>query len=175
MSFMDLIYLFDEKTRQYSVTKDRATRIIVFFIGFVCLAISFFVNDVETSRNLMIGALVYFLAWICAVISCIRERKMLSRKISIENDCITLYSSSGKTCRKYFLNVHKSEKITVGVISSPQVLKLCDIEEYYKDALVLYRNMELHKNMSYRSYWNDENILIIQNPEAIAEVEKYIS
>jgi hypothetical protein len=35
--------------------------------------------------------------------------------------------------------------------------------------------MELYEGMEYRDYWNDENILIIQNPEAIAEVEKYIS
>ena len=44
----------------------------------------------------------------------------------------------------------------------------------YKNCLVLYSNIEPYENMEYRSYWNDPNIAIIQNPELIENINKTI-
>ena len=96
----------------------------------------------------------------------------MCRKICIAKDGITLYSVFNKRIREYryieYSHVfHKITFIYANVNTS--------VFDRTSECLVLYRDMELYEGMEYRDYWNDKNILIIQNPEAIAEVEKYIS
>ena len=42
-------------------------------------------------------------------------------------------------------------------------------------SLILYKDIELYDLMEYPSYWNNQNILIIQNNELIKEVLNLIN
>ena len=85
---------------------------------------------------------------------------------------MTLYSVFNKRKReyKYAEYMHAFHTITF-IYAGVNVYEF----DRTSECLVLYRDMELYEGMEYRDYWNDKNILIIQNPKAIAEVEKYIS
>ncbi len=172
---MILRYLFDEKTREDFITNNKYPRIISFVLGLVCLVLSFFVDDVEWSRICKISSLTLFCLWISTVLLSIHMWRKHARKILIENDGITLYTSGGKLYHKYLFSEYKSAKRIIAIEEPGPVYTRCSREDVYKETIVLYRDMELYEGMEYRSYWNDKNILFIQNPEAIAEVEKYIS
>lgn len=45
----------------------------------------------------------------------------------------------------------------------------------YKRCLIFYKNIELYENMEYSTYWNDSELVIIQNPQLIEVIEKLIN
>ncbi|MBQ8896319.1 MAG: hypothetical protein IJY88_05970 [Clostridia bacterium] len=164
---MPLIFLFDEKTRKDYVAIQIYGCIFMFIMSVFFLILGFY------WKKVMFVSVVFFISWMLSLHIAIVWWKRHARKISIENDGITLYTSGGKLYHKYLFSEYKSTKFIIAMLEPQR--RIFDEEHYLKECLVLYRDMELYEGMEYRSYWNDKNILFIQNPEAIAEVEKYIS
>ena len=157
--------LYDEKKiKDHIVSQCIGVAIIIFLImiGF------FFTYGTPLFSGFLI--IVVSLIFLIAVSVLLFDFRMC-RKICITKDGITLYSVFNKRIREYRYAeyshaFHTFTFIYVNVNTS--------VFDRTSECLVLYRDMELYEGMEYRDYWNDKNILIIQNPEAIAEVEKYI-
>ena len=140
--------------------------ILLSMIGMFFTYETAYFSDVLTIIAIIMGFMLFLLT-----ISVPYYVIVLRRKICITEDGIMLYSGLGKIIREYryaeYSHVfHKITFIYANVNASGF--------DRTSECLVLYRDMELYEGMEYRDYWNDKNILIIQNPEAIAEVEKYI-
>ena len=158
--------LYDEKKiKDHIVSQCIGVAIIIFLI-----MIGFFFTYGTPSFSVFL-IIVVSLIFLIAV-SFLHFEFQMCRKICIAKDGITLYSVFNKRIREYrYIEYshafHTFTFIYANVNSS--------VFDRTSECLVLYRDMELYEGMEYRDYWNDKNILIIQNPEAIAEVEKYIS
>lgn len=158
--------LYDEKKIKDHIVSQCIGVAIIILLSMIGLFFTY--ETAYFSAVLIIVVSLIFLI----VVSPLHFEFRMCRKICIAKDGITLYSVFNKRIReyRYIEYSHAFHKITfiyANVNSS--------VFDRTSECLVLYRNMELYEGMEYRDYWNDENILIIQNPEAIAEVEKYIS
>ena len=88
--------------------------------------------------------------------------------IIIENEKIKVYSNN-RYIRSFELNEIKIANKEV-VIRMPSRGRKALIS----NCLIIYKDIEIYDMMEYRSYWNDKNILIIQNKQLIQVLNKII-
>lgn len=162
--------LFDEE-KVFDSTK--LSKYIVFVISLICL--SFLIIYLFTLN--LIYIVLFFALVLGDVLMLFRwflYKQMYARKITIETDSLKLFSTNNKAIRQYNISDIKAEKREMVFNNGPY----SDYSKYAKTAkcvcLVLYKDIELYENMEYISYWNDENMLIIQNPELISKLEYLI-
>ena len=91
---------------------------------------------------------------------------MYGKKLLYANGVITIYDHKNLKINDFKLDELKKKNIKIAFNE--------DHKFSYKNCLVLYSNIEPYENMEYRSYWNDPNIVIIQNPELIENINKTI-
>lgn len=87
-------------------------------------------------------------------------------KIAIDDNLIKVYRKN-KYQRTFNLDEFKYQIKDVVIFLSSRYQK-----EVVKSCLILYKDIELYDKMEYRSYWNEDNILIIQNKILIDEILK---
>ena len=167
MIYMTLRFLF-EKDKIFGYVKGPLIFSLLFLIASISLFVCGFFN-----RYMFAFSCLLFLPSILLFVTAVRGYKRYGRKITVDEQGVTVYTAKEKAFHCYKYNEYNAKR---------HIIKLDyaggsnnRIESFHKECLVLYRDMELYEGMEYRDYWNDKNILIIQNPEAIAEVEKYIS
>lgn len=131
--------------------------VVLFIIGFIALLTienGIYVLGVFCIMDIVI-LLPYYFAY----------RKYLV-KVKLNDSIIDVYIN-GKYKRQFDLksfNVIKKEvAITFKSRYRNQIISSC---------LIVYRDIELYDLMEYPSYWNEDNILIIQNKELIDEILK---
>lgn len=131
--------------------------VVLFMIGFIALLTienGIYVLGVFCIMDIVI-LLPYYFAY----------RKYLV-KVKLNDSIIDVYIN-GKYKRQFDLksfNVIKKEvAITLKSRYRNQIISSC---------LIVYRDIELYDLMEYPSYWNEDNILIIQNKELIDEILK---
>ena len=130
---------------------------ILFIIGFIALLT--IENGIYVLGVFCIMDIVILLSYYFAY------RKYLV-KVKLNDSIIDVYIN-GKYKRQFDLksfNVIKKEvAITLESRYRNQIISSC---------LIVYRDIELYDLMEYPSYWNEDNILIIQNEELIDEILK---
>ena len=129
--------------------------VVLFIIGFIALLTienGIYVLGVFCIMDIVI-LLPYYFAY----------RKYLV-KVKLNDSIIDVYIN-GKYKRQFDLksfNIIKKEvAITFKSRYRNQIISSC---------LIVYRDIELYDLMEYPSYWNEDNILIIQNKELIDEI-----
>lgn len=89
-------------------------------------------------------------------------------KIEIDEDEIKVYLK-GRYKRSFkFTEIKKDFRNVVVRINSkvtPAVISNC---------LIIYKDIKIYDQMEYRSYWNEEEVLIIQNKQLIEKLNKII-
>lgn len=95
-----------------------------------------------------------------------RNKTKYENKLSCNDKTVTVYTYKNQKVKEFKLDLMKSS-----------CLKMA-FDQYrgysYKECLVLYNDIELYENMEYSSYWNDSNMLIIQNPVLIKMIEQML-
>ena len=96
--------------------------------------------------------------------SWIGGRNTYGNSISVEDGIITIYNYKKNKLREFELNSMEKTylQITFPWRPSPKYTS--------KKCLILYKNFEPYENMEYGSYWNDPNVIIIQNPLLIEKI-----
>ena len=147
--------LIDEKLKNYYIIGHK-------YVFIICLSLSLTFGILSVFYNVALVFLVIFaIITLIFFITWNINKKMYGKKLLYANGVITIYD-------------HKNLKINDFKLDA--LKKKIAFNEYpkfsYKNCLVLYSNIEPYENMEYRSYWNDPNIVIIQNTEIIDNINK---
>ena len=152
--------LIDKKLKDYYIKGHRYMFLACLCVSLVLSVLSIFY--IVALVFLVIFAtitLIFFITWNI-------NKKMYGKKLLCDNDVITIYNHKNLKINDFKLNTKKKKNIKIAFNEYPKFS--------YKSCLVLYLNIEPYENMEYRSYWNDPNIVIIQNPELIENINKTI-
>ena len=152
--------LIDKKLKDYYIKGHR-----YMFLACLCVSLALSVLSIFYIVALVflvifaIITLIFFITWNI-------NKKMYGKKLLFDNDVITIYNHNNLKIKDFKLDTLKKKNIKIAFNEYPKFS--------YKSCLVLYLNIEPYENMEYRSYWNDPNIVIIQNPELIENINKTI-
>ena len=153
--------LIDEKLKNYYISGHK----YMFLIG-LCLSIIFIILSIFYAVALVFLvifatiSIIFFVTWK-------KNKKIYGNKLLYTNDVITIKSHKNLTIKEFKLESLKKKYISIAFNEYPKFS--------YKCCLVLYLNIEPYENMEYCSYWNDSNIVIIQNSELIDHINKLIN
>lgn len=87
-------------------------------------------------------------------------------RIKIENNSLYLENYQGKQELYFDIKNIKYNFISVGF--------KVNLKMVYKKCLVVYQNIDVYKKMKYSDYFDNKNIIIIQNKKAINDVFKIL-
>ena len=94
----------------------------------------------------------------------IQRRDSTLNKVFIQDDHIEVYTYREAFLTSFYLEECKMVKTRVAFPKGTKGFSFDPLEE----CLVIYRAEEdIYDKMEYYSYWNEKNILIVQNPELI--------
>ena len=150
--------LIDEKLKNYYIIAHK-------YVFIICLSLSLTFGILSVFYNVALVFLVIFaIITLIFFITWNINKKMYGKKLLYANGVITIYDHKNLKINDFKLDALKKKNIKIAFNYYP---KFC-----YKNCLVLYSNIEPYENMEYRSYWNDPNIVIIQNTELIDNINK---
>ncbi len=152
--------LFDNE-----ILKHKKICLIIMSIIAICLFIFALIITLTIEKGFYLLIIFSILDFIILGMYYLIYRKY-SIKIKINDKNLDVYIKN-KYKRTFNLQEFKFVEKDVVIFSS---------EEYnnkiISPCLILYRNIELYDLMEYQSYWNENEILIIQNKELIDKVLK---
>lgn len=133
---------------------------ILCLIGIVC---SFLI------KNGIYVLIIFFLMGVLILLCYFSYSRKYLITVKIKENILEVYAGR-KLKRAYNIKEFKY-KIADVIIT----LKTRGQDEIISSSLILYKDIELYDLMEYPSYWNNQNILIIQNNELIKEVLNLIN
>lgn len=155
MKFYDVI----DKDLKYFPFYDWKAIIVIGIIFIASLIASLFY------MYMLIVAGVVFILLIVFCFSCIYVRYFYWNKVYLKDYKIFVCNYKGKLLKEVNL---KKISYCFNTIGFPRH----GFYHCWKKCLLLYSDIEIYDKMEYESYWNDSNILIIQNPELISIIEE---
>ena len=152
--------LIDEKLKNYYIIGHK-------YVFIICLSLSLTFGILSVFYNVALVFLVIFaIITLTFFITWNINKKMYGKKLLYANGVITIYNHKNLKINDFKLDTLQKKNIKIAFNEYPKFS--------YKSCLVLYLNIEPYENMEYRSYWNDPNIVISQNPELIENINKTI-
>ena len=152
--------LIDRELQEYYIQAHKWVFIVFLIISVVLAGASFFSNAAMVlSVMFMLVAFVFFITWNM-------NKKKYGNKAYYDNGIMYIYNYKNSKIKE--LNID-SMKTCYLKIAFPYIRGFT-----YMRCLVLYNNIELYDNMEYGSYWNEPDMLIIQNPELISMIESRV-
>lgn len=155
---MKLYNLFNDEI----IKKIKENSIVLFIVCFILIIMGIvFMLLVEGGISIFIvfstmSIIIYFSYWIY-------YRKYLI-KFKITDNIIQTYLF-GKLQKTYYINNMNYTKEDIVIWKKTrgqeQIISLC---------LIFYNNMNVYPLMEYQSYWNDSDILIVQNKEIMGKL-----
>ena len=150
--------LIEKKLKNYYIIGHK-------YVFIICLSLSLTLGILSVFYNVAlvflvifaIITLVFFITWNI-------NRKKYGKKLLYVNGVITIYNHKNLKINDFKLDALKKKYMKIAFDECPRFS--------YKNCLVLYLNIEPYENMEYRSFWNNPNIVIIQNPELIDIINK---
>lgn len=152
--------LIDKNLKNYYIKGHKYMFLIGLSLSLVLIILSIF----------YIVALVYLV--ICVIITSIffitwnKNKRKYGKRLSYTNDAILIYNYKNIKINEFKMEYLKKKYIKIAFDECPRF--------NFKNCLILYLNFEPYENMEYSSYWNDSNIVIIQNSELINNIIKII-
>ena len=145
--------LIDKKLKNDYIVVFKYMFIIWLSISLVLGVLGIFYNEALAFFVIFaIITLVFFIKWN-------KHKYMYGKKLLYANDVITIYNHKNLKINEFKLVSFKSTYMKIAFDEYPRF--------NYRNCLVLYKDFEPYKDMEYRSYWNDPNIIIVQNPELV--------
>lgn len=135
------------------------------YIFIICLSLSLTFGVLSIFYNVALVFLVIFaIITLIFFITWNINKKKYGKKLLYANGVITIYNHKNLKINDFKLDSLKKKYMKIAFDECPRFS--------YRNCLVLYLNIEPYENMEYRSFWNNPNIVIIQNPELIDNINK---
>lgn len=153
--------IFEEEFLKNERTQFTAT-IIVFSIFFLLGIGLLFIKEV----GIYLSSICFFITLIFPFVYF--EYIKYQVKIEIDEDEIKVYLKGHYKRSFKFTDIKKDFRNVVVRINSkvsPAVISNC---------LIIYKDIKIYDLMEYRSYWNEDEVLIIQNKKLIEKLSKII-
>ena len=153
--------LIDERLKSYYITGHKC----MFFSG-LCLSLIFVALSVFYTVAVVffvifaIITLTFYITWN-------KNKKKYEKKLSYTENTITIYDHKNLIINEFKLDSLEKKQIKVAFDEYPKF--------NYINCLVMYIDFEPYENMEYSSFWNNSNVVIIQNSELIDKILKIIS
>ena len=153
------MFLIDEELQTYYITAHKCISIISFAITVVLLILSIF----------YLFALVFLsavTAFICVTffITYRINKNKYGRKICCVGENLIICDYKGKKTSELDMSSLKKDYLQIAFdYGRPRYI--------YKQCLILHNNFELYERMEYSSYWNNHDLVIVQNQKAIETLQ----
>ncbi len=154
--------IFEEEFLKNERTQFTAT-IIMFSIFFLLGIGLLFIKEV----GIYLSSICFFITLIFPFVYF--EYIKYQVKIEIDEDEIKVYLKGHYKRSFKFTDIKKEFKnvvIRINSKASPTVISNC---------LIIYKDIKIYDLMEYRSYWNEDEVLIIQNKQVIEILNKIIN
>lgn len=150
--------LIDNDLRDYYIKGHKYISLVGIFLSLVLSVLSaFYTVAIVFLAMIVIISLVFLTTWS-------KNKKMYGNKLSLVNDVITICDYKNSKIKEISIECCRIDYIKIAFNQYPKYA--------YKNCLVIYNNFEPYENMEYTSYWNEPNIVIIQNPQLIGIIDK---
>ena len=153
------MFLIDKELQTYYITAHKYISIISFAITVVLIILSIF----------YLFALVFLstvTAFICVTffITYRTNKNKYGRKICCVGESLIICDYKGKKIRRLDMGSLKKDYLQIAFdYGRPRYI--------YKQCLILHNNFKLYEHMEYSSYWNNYNLVIIQNQKTIETLQ----
>lgn len=147
------------------ILKDNKTNFIISNVLSIILFIIGLIMLLSIENGIYILA-VYSIIDIILLLDCHSTYRKYQVKVKL-NDSIIEVFIRGKYKRQFNIKQYNVMCKDVAITRKYRYQK-----QYISPCLIVYKNIELYDLMEYSSYWNEDNILIIQNKELINKVLK---
>ena len=111
---------------------------------------------------------IFGFSTICFCVALLSRIRMFCLYVNVENNKISLVRRKNQVLKQLDLD-GVNVKIT-----SVKFLQGFYTKETH-ECLIIYKNIELPKEIEYDSYWKDDNLIIIQNKTLIKEITPLLS
>ena len=145
--------LIDSRLKDYHIKGHK----YVCLISFILIIVLIFLSDLSVAIVVLLPVIT--LVNIVFFITYNINRRKYGKKLSFCNGIITVYDYKNHKIKELHIDTMKYRYLNVAFIY--------ERPRCYQKCLVLYENIVLYENMEYSSYWNDSEIVIIQNPQLI--------
>lgn len=150
--------LIDKSSKDYYIKAHKCGFIVMLVLSIALGVLSFFATFAMPLLILaVIIDLVFLFTWR-------RNIPKYGGKLSCGNKAITVYNHKGLKIKEFPIEITNHSYLKIAFDEYPRYS--------YKKCLVFYNNIEPYEKMEYSSYWNDPNIVIIQNPSLIEMIDK---
>lgn len=151
--------IIDKEFKNYYIIMPKYLMLIFCLISIILIVLALLYKSVYFYIFMAISLIM----WCIFIMIFIMNIKKYERKIEIKDNKLILYNNRGKKIKEQDLNNLNYCIIDVGFdYTAPRYV--------YKPCLVYYFDMEKPTKLEYSSYYNDYNILIIQNSEIINRI-----
>lgn len=157
---MDIYSVFDREILDDRIRWPYYLSCFFLTVSVVLLACSFIATAI-----VYLFAVILFVSLIFIAVY-MSGKKMYGYKASIKDGEMHIYSINQKLLRTLDLNKVRFARKTVILVQGG-----VSRQEIKKECLILYGDKEISDEIEYRSYWNNKDVLIIQNQELIHIVE----
>ena len=152
--------LIDKSLKDYYIKAYKYVFIVVLVLSIALGVLSLFATFAMPLFILaVIVDLVFLFTWR-------RNIPKYGGKLSCGNKAITVYNHKGLKIKEFSIDITNHSYLKIAFDEYPRYS--------YKKCLVFYTNIEPYEKMEYSSYWNDSNIVIIQNPSLIEIINSRI-
>lgn len=157
---MKKINIFDDNiiNKYVTVTKYGILIFVIIWSGFIVLDILAQTYLLFFTVGLFLELLIIF-AWF-------KSRQAFCKYFILDNNIVNVYSWNDKLENIIDLKDFLNQEVIIKIKGSYHTDRLL--------CLILYKNVEIYKEMEYLSYAKDNELLVIQNPLAIKAVKEQI-
>lgn len=152
--------LIDKELKSYFISAQKYMFLFFSFVSFVFVILLLFNKSAGNILFLVpfaITAFTFLMTWTV-------DKKMYGKKIGINDDEIIVYDYKSRRIQEFKIGEINKALIDVSFLRGYVHIK--------RKCMIIYIDFEPYEDMEYRSYWNEENVLIIQNNETIEILQK---
>ena len=161
--------LIDKNLKDYYIKGHKCVFLVSLCLLLILGILSFFYTAA------LVLLVVFAVITITFFITWNKNKKKYGKKLSFNNDTITIYDYKKIKINEFQIEDLKSSYMKISFDEHPRFS--------YKSCLILYTNFELHENMKPSTFWGQSqysllcsqpNVEIIQNPELIGIINKIL-
>ncbi|MCI5938804.1 MAG: hypothetical protein SOU07_06235 [Bacilli bacterium] len=152
--------LIDKKTQKYYILAHKYLLLIFSMLSVMLGILTIFIFILLYFFIISISLSFIFL------ITTEKNKRKYANRFFYNDEKIIIYNYKNKKIKEIKIELVKCQYIKVAFDEFPKF--------NYKNCLIIYYDFEPYENMEYSSYWNANNIIIIQNQQSIDMIKKVI-
>ena len=153
--------LIDKNLKDYYIKGHKYVFLVGVFLSLTLSILSIFYIAALISLAIIFLtiSLIFFITWN-------KNKRKYGKKLSYNKDIITIYDYKNSKIKAFQIKNLKSSYLKIAFDEYPRFK--------YRSCLILYIDFEPYENMEYSSYWNESNVVIIQNSQLIDLIKRIL-